>query len=358
VKHVDNPQVASLDGVARRTLEDKGTGEKKDYYLGTLRADLAKPLTFVPVIEQSKRTYLNERTDNGYQRGASALRMGHFATFLRQNPLSVVPPVVLSGRGAWSFESKTDYGRVHIHDAAAVVDGQHRLGGYVRLYEEGQDARPIDFLLLPDLSVDDEVKEFLSINNSQKGVPKPLTAYLEGSDDAMAAWGLNESATSPFKDRISRQAMVKGQLFNLGSVASNIKRTFAHGAFQDVDLDAKVEILERYWTIIADQFPTEWDDINRARKDMEYKLLELTGFIAWSWAGSDILAPAFDAATHTVNWDAVDMRIKHLADLQCIDWSKTGEFIGRTGEYGGKAIHTKMQQCLQMNASGAATSMD
>lgn len=339
--------IATISSVLRRQLVDTDSGDTREYYFGSIRSDLAKALTFVPVLEVSKRTHLMERTEDGYQRAGSAARMNLFARYLREHPLAVVPPVVLSGRGNWRYKGG-DVGQLEVSDAAAIIDGQHRIGGYVRLAEEDDRLRPIDFILLPELTVEEEKREFLDINNTQKGVPKPLTAYLEGTPDALVAWSLNEASDSPLQGRISRQKMEKGHLFNLNSVAKNIGRSFNHGAFEGLDLDSKVDIMKAYWTLISDRYPEEWADMEReSRREFEFKLLELTGFIAWSYAAVDILAPAYDPETQTVNWDAVDSKLAGLADSGCIDWTKDGEFSGLTGEVGGKRIHRKMQLCLQ-----------
>ena len=60
------------------------------------------------------------------------------------------------------------------------------------------------FILIPHLTSEQETKEFLTVNNTQKGVPKSLTVYLEGTEAAQVAWGLNEEADSPFNGRITK----------------------------------------------------------------------------------------------------------------------------------------------------------
>jgi len=73
------------------------------FYFGTIGSDKLKSISFVPVIETSSKTYLNEDTDGGYQRPASASRMRAFMKFLQENPDRVVPPILLSSRGSWLF---------------------------------------------------------------------------------------------------------------------------------------------------------------------------------------------------------------------------------------------------------------
>ena len=329
---------------------EKTQGSQK-YLFGTISSDKIKNVTLVPVLEFSGKTYLNEE-EGGYQRPGSQSRMRAFAKFLKENPNSIVPPVLLSGRGTWKFQpegQEQDSGRLIIHGKAAVVDGQHRLGGFVHLYESDDDVRDISFILLPDLTNDNEKKEFIVINNSQKGVPKPLTAYLEDTDEAQVGWGLNEESDSPFKGRITRTTIQRTQLFALHSVAKQVKRLFSLGAVQDLDLDRKIEFMSRFWTIIADQLPEEWSDIDkldnpdaRGRRDFNFKLLELTGLVAWAHTGAQIFSRSYSEQTG-MNWDNVTRLVESASG---IDWSKDGEFAGRTGEAAGKIMADEMTRML------------
>lgn len=338
--------VATLSNVVRRKINDPKGGVSRYFYVGTVRSDLAKALTFVPVLENSSKTYLEERIENGYQRPGSAARMRQFGNYVSENPLSVVPPVILSGRNAWRFKGSSDVGSLEIYEAAAVVDGQHRLGGYVYLYESDKQPREIDFFLLADLDLDQERDEFLAINNTQRGVPKSINVLLEQSDDSIVASELNSRDDSPFKGRITVAKAPPGALFSLAAVAKNVGRTFSHGAFTDTSVDVKIDIMVDYWNRICDAFPEEWEDIGRKNADKQFKLLETTGLIAWSLAGSDILGPSFDPDLAMMHWDVVAAKIQHLALAGALDWRKDGEFQGLTGEVGGARIHKKMQQIL------------
>lgn len=266
-----------------------------------------------------------------------------------------MPPVLLSGREQWKFipqsQGAHDIGSVEVYDAAAIIDGQHRIGGYVRLFELRGDARPIDFILIPELDLEEEIREFVTINNTQKGVPKALTSFLgistgdKASDEAEIAWGLNQRDDSPFKDKITRQKLQQQHLFALHSVAKNVGRTFNHGAFEETFPDNKLDIIIQYWRTIADFHPAEWEDIEKEKRtEFEYKLLELTGFIAWSLVGPQILGASFDAETQSMNWDKVESLFEKVRGR--IDWAKDGQYLGRTGEVGGEAIRREIERCI------------
>lgn len=340
----------------------KSQGNQK-YLFGTIPSDKVKNVTFVPVIEASRKTCLNEIVEDGYQRPGSLTRMRAFARFLTKNPNSIVPPVLLSGRGKWKFEptgQAQDSGKLIIQGSAAILDGQHRLGGFVHLYESEEDVRNISFILLPDLTREQETKEFITVNNTQKGVPKPLTAYLEGTEEAQISWELNERDDSPFKGRITKTSMQRTHLFALHSVAKQVTRLFAVGTVQDLDLYQKVEFMSEFWTIIADELEEAWADIDKLddseikgsrRNAFEYKLLELTGLIAWSYTGAQIFLRSYSEEIG-MNWDNVRRLVKAASG---IDWRKDGEYEGRTGEAGGKVMADEMIRLLP--AEGVETSL-
>ena len=342
-------KIGEIAGVVQKTQ-----GNQK-YLFGTICSDKVKNVTFVPVDEPSPRvTPLNENTEKGYQRPGSLSRMRTFAKFLKEYPNSVVPPILLSGRGNWQFEPNgegQESGKLIIQGKAAILDGQHRLGGFVHLYESEDDVREISFILLPDLDPGEEKKEFLVVNNTQKGVPKPLTAYLENKEEAQVAWGLNEEADSPFNGRITKTTLQPTQLFALHSVAKQVKRLFSIGAVQDLDVGQKIDFMSRFWTIIADHLHEEWADIEKLddpeikgsrRNSFEYKLLELTGLIAWAHTGAHIFSRSYSEDAG-MNWDNVGRLVEAVSE---IEWRKDGEYAGRTGEAGGRFMAGDMIRLL------------
>jgi len=331
----------------------------RHYCFGTIPSDRIKHLTFVPVIQLSRKTYLMEIEEQGYQRPGSPARMRGFMKYLIDYPNSVVPPVLLSARENWRFfpsPSDPGIGTLEVFGAAAIVDGQHRLGGYVALYDKHEETRDVSFILLMDLDVEEEKNEFIHVNNSQKGVPRPLTAFLEGSEEAQIAWALNEDPDSPFYKRISRAQMERQHLFALHSVARQIKELFKLGALTDLEPDAKIEYTERFFQIVADVLQEEWSDIERlddpeakGRRDFQYRLLELTGLIAWCTVGAVILQRSHSPDAG-MNWENVERLIKAAAGA---DWSKDGQYAGRTGSAGARVIAQDMLRLLPAETTSA-----
>jgi DGQHR domain-containing protein len=338
-----------ISNIVRRT-QVNALGQQRDYFLGQMHSSQAGEITFVPVVkdeaEKVKRSkaYLNE-TNDGYQRPGSPRRMEAFGRYLMENEQLYIPAVVLSGRNKWVF-SETD-NALTVDSPAAIIDGQHRVGGYISAYLNDQVDRLIEFVVL-NISVEEEQQLFLDINSNAKSVATGLVSVLGRRTDAIVADTLNSHPDSIFKDRFYITAKRPGTLFNIASVAKEIGTTFRHGVFESIkdDVDLKFDIMNVYWEAISTAFKLEWSDINLKANQQEFKLLELTGLMAMALAAEEILAPSFDMASSTINFDEVEERIKFLADSGELDWSKSGMFKGQTGFGGAGPIHRKIQQIL------------
>ncbi len=342
-------QRIALSNIVRRerTFQD---GTVREYFLGQMLSSQAKELTFVPVIQDEaekvkrSKTYLNE-TNNGYQRPGSPRRMEAFGTYLIENDHTYTPAVVLSGRDKWFYSSSDQ--TLMVSGPAAIIDGQHIVGGYISAFENDGRDRFIDFVVL-NISPDEEQKLFLDINSNAKSVATGLVSVLNRRTESIVADTLNSHSDSIFKNRFYISGKRPGTLFNIASVAQQVSTTFRHGVFESIkdDHDLKFDIMCAYWEIISRRFPTEWADINLKSNQQNYKLLELTGLMAMSLAAEEILAPEFDMASSSIDFDSVEKRVKFLADSNELDWSKDGQFKGQTGFGGAGPIHRKIQQIL------------
>ena len=260
--------------------------------------------------EKVKRSkaYLNE-TNDGYQRPGSPRRMEAFGRYLVENEQLYIPAVVLSGRNKWVF-SEVD-SSITVDSPAAIIDGQHRVGGYISAYLNDEVDRLIEFVVL-NISVEEEQQLFLDINSNAKSVATGLVSVLGRRTDSIVADTLNSHPNSIFKDRFYITTKRPGTLFNIASVAKEIGTTFRHGVFEGIkdDVDLKNDIMNTYWEVIATAFKDEWNDINLKANQQEFKLLELTGLMAMALAAEEILAPSVDMASATINFVEVVEKIK------------------------------------------------
>jgi len=332
--------LGSINHVLKRKVGDKV------YYIGSLSSKMAKNVTFVPVVEDSD-TYLNQILENGYQRPGKKSRMNQFKKYLKDYSNRLIPPVILSARGTWIFESHGEdaVGKIKINGKAAIVDGQHRVGGIVSHYADTNDPIQFDFICFENLSLSEEINEFKTINGKQVGVPKALQEYLGEDPNSDLAWKLNQHDDSPFYERISRTTMGPNHLFALHSVAKNIARSFQHGSLEDLDIKIKLDVLIKYWNCIKSKNQEAWQDAYKdTKKDYTHKLLELTGNIAWSLVAPEILLKGYNPSEENFDWDEIEKVINFVS--QDMDWEKKGEFFGMTGEVGGKRIAKHLQNAL------------
>jgi DNA sulfur modification protein DndB len=318
-------------------------------------ASEAKNLTFVPVYDDllDPKSFVNQ-IGGGYQRPGDIPRMRQFSKYLDLNPLAIVPPVLLSTRQKWSFQpdGKGDIGTLTIKGQAAIIDGQHRLGGFIHRWENVGEDREIDFVAYEGLTSKREAEVFNTINGKTKSVPKGLGKVIEDSWSTQVALKLRNDRQSPFFQKIfvAKKSEIDGALFNLSSIDKEIQVTFSHGAFSDLveeeDVETLYKIIATYWHMIAESFEEEWEDINLAPNEQSWKLLELTGVIAWSRAASEILGPSFDSKKRQMDWSAVRDSVYNIASSGELDLSKDGEFADKTGIVGGGKIHKQIQRIL------------
>lgn len=283
------------------------------YYIGYMYAKDVYDCVYVPVLRKTKlpkkknASLALEEIDKGYQRTATVSRQRKIANFLLENPSSIIPPVLLSDRGQWKFNGKGTIGDLTINHKAAVVDGQHRLGGMKFLAEldAASNNLMIPFVCVADLNQNEEEVQFLTINNEQKGLQKQHTAVLRKDlwHNACAI-ALNEDG--PFKERIQTGGpKEKWELdWKLNSVAGMIDTVFKVNSKQDDPwgfssdqerMEQIPDLLIKYWEIVVDVFDEEYtSDIEKIPSPFgdefggsgntrlfEYKLLEYTGFLVF-----------------------------------------------------------------------------
>ena len=331
------------------------------FFKGSFTSDIAKQITQVHVFEESKSNHVTEtrEIDNceGYQRPALTRRQNKFAEYLeeRSDGETFAPPVILNARGLWEFEpsdGSSNYGTLCVRGVANVIDGQHRLGGYIRHREDhGTEApRHVDFIAYENLSGDREKWVFYTINTNQKGVPAALSVIIDDEKwHNRLARQVAEESSSPFMGKISMAGQPGGQyLWKLNAVAKNIERMFKSGAFSNTPEESRYDIFVRYWEIIRETHSEAWDDFDRPTRERTHKLLELTGLVAYSRLFDDRFSKYL--VRGIMAWDAVREDLDELASQ--LDLTKEGEFKGRTGEYGAGQILQRMQEIFSQPVQG------
>ncbi len=323
------------------------------FYKGSFPSDIASRITQVHVFEQSASNHVTETQEvngqEGYQRPALKSRQKKFAEYLSRHGegTAFTPPIVLNARGCWNFEPYQGiehFGTLSITGPANVIDGQHRLGGFVAHFEDIGEIRSIDFMAYDELSQEQEKWVFHTINTNQKGVPSALSVIIDDTErHNRIARRIGEESSSPFAGRISMAGSSgKHYLWKLNAIAKNVDRMFKGGMFDDTSEESLYDIFVTYWQKIQETHTDAWDDFDKTRPGREYKLLELTGFIAYCRLFNDRFKHLYNSVENTMDWNAIEKDLDELAGR--LDLRKDGQFKGQTGEYGASQILLMMQQ--------------
>ena len=362
----------------------------RTYYIGYLYAKDIYDCVFVPVLKKTKlpkkknSVLALEEIDKGYQRTATVSRQRKIAEFLSENPDSIIPPVLLSDRGLWKFNGNGQVGELEISDKAAVVDGQHRLGGmrFLNDLDNNSDNNlMIPFVCVANLEKKEEEMQFLTINNEQKGLQKQHTAVLR-IDQWHNACAMSLNENGPFRERIQTGGpKEKWQLdWKLNSVASMINQVFKTKSGDDdpwgfsSDDERKDNIpnlLIKYWEIVVDVFDEEYSDIDKIpspygeeyggegnTKTFEYKLLEFTGFLVFMRILKLYATTFWNRSEHLLNEDVIYKYLNIIKterdsssstegyDVPIIDLRKIGKYQYNTGLAGAPVIVKDVQNLV------------
>lgn len=313
------------------------------YYLGTITPAQIMELTFVPCVVNVNDDVLVIRTQHGYQREGDKKRMGQIRDFYSTHTSSLIPPVLLSTRGAWKFIPKTTnspFGSIEATDQAAIIDGQHRLGGLSMIAHNGESSdealhRNIPFMAVHFNDVKIESDEFEVINGKQKGIKPSHLQYIRKNETfgGNAANMLKEDPDSVFAGRIAISTRADHDLITFKAatdlVAYTFDNVFGVNAFRpdtEENQQKAMFILLAYWKAVSQIFGNMWADIhmlpapgtnrtpgNPGRNKFEFRLLEETGLRAFARLGSNILYKAWLAQSSDIAWHTVEDNLRKVA---------------------------------------------
>lgn len=318
------------------------------YYLGSIIPNQIMELTFVPCVLKINDDILNIRTLGGYQREGDRKRMKQIADFYKENPRSIIPPVLLSTRGAWAFSPQSrnsTLGTITTSDQVSIIDGQHRLGGLSILAQDENcpeeiSLRHIPFIAVDFESIESEPNEFEIINGKQKGIKPSHLMYIRRNEsfEGNAAYMLQTDPDSVFCGRIAISTSKDWDLITFKAaqqiVASTFDPVFRNNAF-DIDTEENqlkaMEILQRYWRSVSEVFAEMWSDIGslpsprqpkgktEGRAKFQYRLLEETGLRAFGRLGSNILLKSWLPGSADVAWDSVNLHLTRVAQNERVN---------------------------------------
>lgn len=229
-----------------------------------------------------KISYTSERTQynrKGIQRGLRPDRLREIGQFLESNSsdFPVLPNAIIISLSAESYYKN---GKIHICNRPAgeafVIDGQHRLWAFQEKYSGTTD---FDVVVTAFINLKDAGKAFVfrSINGNQRKINPSLVYDLIPMlrDTEVVAFEdrrchdlvilLNESANSPWADRISMVGS-GDRIISQSSFITALKKLFKKGhLFANNDPDffeerLQGDILIQFFNALQSHYSVEWDN--------------------------------------------------------------------------------------------------
>jgi DGQHR domain-containing protein len=202
--------------------------------------------------------------DEGYQRALSASRVSAIKKFIDKNnaiPLSIL---IALGDGSKYDNEKKMLTIPNKPDAGWVIDGQHRLAGAHEAETE------IEFAVIAILSANEreQIKQFITINQEAKGVPKSLyydllkhlppdksEADLSKERAVDIANELKKDEFSPFLNRIVITPPKSGEI-SLNNFVRKVSPLIGkNGFFKSYTITEQIKILNNYFVAFKNHFP-------------------------------------------------------------------------------------------------------
>ncbi len=164
--------------------------------------------------------------DKGFQRLLSEKRAREIARYLDNNKGVIPSAIIVSAQPVAKLEYDEGVGKIRIErtqNSLLVLDGQHRLYGM----KSAQKDYDIPVVIFSELNTQDEIRQFIDINTTQKGVPTALILDIKGP--AGTETKIEERQRELF-DKLNKDSVLAGEMLPSESKAGKISRTSFNSA--------------------------------------------------------------------------------------------------------------------------------
>lgn len=240
------------------------------FYIAALSSSVLKEMCFV-----SRK---KEEPIKGFQRLLNKKRAKDIANYLDHAKGVIPSALILSAQdnAAIRYDGKTKkISFEKMRDSLLVIDGQHRLYGLL----EAENEYEVPVVIFTNLNTSNEVKLFIDINTTQKGVPTAL--ILDIKDQAGTETKLEERQRILF-DRLNKDSALAGYLLPNESKTGKISRTvfnastqalFEGGPVSDLGDDAIYKTVKNYLGAVDILFKQTENPNARINKTVLFKAI-------------------------------------------------------------------------------------
>lgn len=297
--------------------------------------------------------------NHGYQRPPTESRFQEIARYYEDDGNSDrIPPLLISMRVKDPGEiaevldllTKGKFAELHKKfgkDVLSVIDGQHRLKGIVRGYENSALSPAIPMVLYCGLTFEEEAELFNTINITQRKLPKALIETTRGditeATEMSYAQYIRRIAFKLCREQDSVWGPVGGkEQINMTGIRDPNRPVTYEGLRRStsnmfpaplldritrIDQDLPAKLAKRFWKAVSEACPEAWDSkaANRLVYDEEkehevqqpikYRLKDLVGVASLARLGQDIIRTHLDAG--------VENKLEQLVSkLSAVNWEK------------------------------------
>ena len=243
------------------------TQNDKMFYLAVINSSILKSMC---VVSRKK-----EDREKGFQRLLNPKRAKAIAKYLDEIHGAIPSAIIVSAQKNTKihFNDDSTISFEIVENGFLVIDGQHRLYGLI----ESKNEYDIPVIIFTDLKSSDEVKLFIDINTTQKGVPAAL--ILDIKNQAGTETKIEERQRILF-DRINSDSVLAGFLLPNESKVGKISRTvfyastkpvFENSIISDKDDDVVYKVLCNYYEAIDIVFKRTNNKNARLNKTILFK---------------------------------------------------------------------------------------
>src|SRR5690606_39260645 len=265
--------------------------------------------------------------------------------YLSQGEDSLYTPILLNAAGNWEFHAydrqRPNYGRLICRKKAALMDGQHRLGGIKEYIEETGSTLSVPFLAFHYLDEDEEIKFFDVINTKAKGIGTSLSRYLNRDNDDLS-WVATNLILKPESPFFSKGTLIgkrtREKHITLQNLYHIVKLLTKKSDLAKLSKEKILNLTMFYFNLIKELLPDEWEDYQN------YRLTHITCLNALAIVGNELINENYLAKSQQP--DSVKIANK-LVNLGEIDWSATGDLKFVKGVAGTKLLAGDIRNCIK-----------
>lgn len=238
------------------------------FYVTVINGEILKKMCYV-----SRK---KEDREKGFQRLLNPKRARDIATYLDEKKGKIPSAIIVSAQ----FDTKLTFNKedntisfFDVENGFLVIDGQHRLFGLI----ESKYNYEMPVVIFNDLNSNDEVKLFIDINTTQKGVPAAL--ILDIKNQAGTESNLEERQRKLF-DKINEESVLAGFLIPNESKTGKISRTVFNSSTKNIYTDSIIsdkgdevifKVLSNYFEAIDKVFKSTGNKNARLNKSVLFK---------------------------------------------------------------------------------------